>query len=519
MKGYGYIDEATQIRGPATLFGYVTIGQVVDTNDPQQMGRVRALCPVFGDNEDMLLENLPWATYVSPFAGSNEVGSRGRGDDETSGRVAYGMFNVPKVGSMVLVACIDGDPRFRVWMGCLHDQYLPHTLPHGRYTYKDVDEPSGPWSSEEEPIQPLYDQQTEAFTNTDTGVEARKSFEFRTRGADRTVAGLGDDFVENDESTISFISDDRDETVEELDGNSFEHTQGYDQSRINPDLIFEATGKNFDPQTYSWTTPGFHSIAMDDRADNCRVRFRTTHGQQIILDDTNERIYVSTASGKGWFEIDEKGNLDVYVSRNISYHAEQDINFTAGGAFRVTADQIHLAAENEFRIHSKGSLYLNSDNDMYVEAKTNLHTKVGSSLYIKTEFETHLTAFDVYLTAENNFNIDAGTEGFFTTGSTLHFNASGDIIQSGNQIFFNGPPAQPATPADFVKVSTDFKESWLTSRVPDHEPWARVMTDPIKTDQDLNNTHDDAEEYSYNDSNVGRVERGIDLNRNPRWHR
>ena len=37
----------------------ITIGVVVDTNDPQQMGRVRVVCPMWGDNYHSPVEDLP----------------------------------------------------------------------------------------------------------------------------------------------------------------------------------------------------------------------------------------------------------------------------------------------------------------------------------------------------------------------------------------------------------------------------------------------------------------------------
>ena len=58
-------------------FDNLTIGVVVDTNDPQQMGRLRVLCPTLGDTEDQNLGVIPWAMYVSPLAGANSIGTRG----------------------------------------------------------------------------------------------------------------------------------------------------------------------------------------------------------------------------------------------------------------------------------------------------------------------------------------------------------------------------------------------------------------------------------------------------------
>ena len=143
-------------------------------------------------------------------------------------------------------------------------------------------------------------------------------------------------------------------------GGEYLNTQGYHQSRIAGKVVDAITDDVvYDPQTYSWTTPGFHSLSMQDNAENCRIRFRTTHGHQIIMDDTNERIYISTAGGKAWIEMDEAGNIDMYAERNISMHAGKDINFAADGVFRVqAAEGIHMSTEAEMRIHTKTDLHI-----------------------------------------------------------------------------------------------------------------------------------------------------------------
>ena len=161
---YDYVNPSQEFTG-------VTVGQVVDTNDPQQMGRVRALCPSLGDDPDEEnFEDIPWASYASPFGGSisNSTFTRGpdeESDNETDGHVAYGMWSIPKEGATVLIMCLDGNPLYRVWLGCLYGQSLNHTLPHGRYSHDFVGsgKPDGPFATSDEPIQPLYKNLTEAF--------------------------------------------------------------------------------------------------------------------------------------------------------------------------------------------------------------------------------------------------------------------------------------------------------------------------------------------------------------------
>ena len=469
-----YIDEATKIRDPNGEFAFITIGEVIDTNDPQQMGRVRVMCPLLGDNGDDIVSNVPWATYVSPLGGTTTSPSRGRKDDVTPGQIAYGMFNVPKVGSNVLIACIDADPRFRVWLGCVHDQFLTHTMPHGRYSYKTENTPEGPFSSSEDKIQPLYDSQTEAFSGG--AAEARKSHEFRTRAADVSVSGLGDEFVNTQESNISLMSDDVE--VDYEDG-KYSNTQGYQKSRVEKGTSSNTGDVIYDPQTYSWTTPGFHGLSMSDAAEHCRIRIRTTHGHQIIMDDTNERIYISTAGGKTWIEMDEVGNVDIYGERNISVHAEKDINFVAGGKFSVEAEEgIHLSTGGEARISAFTGVHLQSDDTVKIK---------GATMFIESD--------DVVdIKAAGNFIADGGG-----TASLL---AGGNVLLTGSQVHFNGPPAPAA--AGTAGIETPLP----ASRKPEHEPWARTMI-----------LEDGTPELTYDSADVGRKENGVDLGRNPKWHR
>ena len=500
------IDEATRIRNPDGEFTFITIGEVVDTNDPQQMGRLRVACPLLGDSGDDVVSDIPWATYVSPLGGTATSPSRGRGGDVTAGQIAYGMFNVPKVGSNVLVACIDADPRFRVWLGCVHDQFLTHTMPHGRYSYKTANKPEGPFSSSEDKIQPLYDSQTAAFTNPDGGVEPRMSHEFRTRAADVGVAGLDDELVNIEESNISLLSDDVDEEYGvNPAGGKYSNTQGYQKSRVEDGESSNTGGIIYDPQTYSWTTPGFHSLSMQDNAENCRIRFRTTHGHQIIMDDTNERIYISTAGGKTWIEMDEVGNIDIYGERNISVHAKKDINYTADESFRVNAKNIHFNADEDIRIQSKGGtgIGIKSVSDIHIQSDANIHIKSGVSLFLSSDDSVH---------------IDATESGLFTASfGALNLSSTGDnVLVTGTEVHLNGPPAAAADTAE----DGANKNTYATSRIPQHEPWARTMTDPTVTDNDdTTNTVVDSAELPYDSDDVGRKERDEPITRNPLWHR
>jgi hypothetical protein len=445
----------------------IAIGTIVDTNDPLQWGRVRIVVPAWGDSWNHDVESMPWAMFVSPLAGETNVGTRGAGINETTGGVAYGMWGIPKVGAQVAVMSLDEDHQQRLYIGCVFDPYINHTLPHGRWTFDDhpaLDaakspaKPYGPFSSADQLIQPLAGNLLKAF-----GQQAGCR-EWQTRAADYQVSRLD---VSQLQYTESKTQDDS--SVDSGDG--WKNTQGYQLSRLDPHAESSLTDKNYDSQTYSWTTPGFHSISMDDRFENCRMRFRTPSGHQILLDDTNERIYIGTAGGNNWVEMDQAGNIDIFTTNKVNIHASKEINMTSDKTIRMYAKEgIHMSSEDEIRIHA--------EKDIHVDTKTKMHIKAADDINIKTGANLMLTA-----------------------GATTNINSAGTFLMTAPDIFKNGPTAKKA---DNPKIA------FFTNRVPTHEPFQRCMTAG-------DTTH--APEFPYDDDRNNKSEYGKEIPRGIYWRR
>lgn len=443
----------------------MTVGTVVDTNDPQQMGRLRVSCPKWGDTNETLIANIPWAVYVSPFGGILTRGTRGPEEATTSGPVAYGMWAIPKVGSTVVCMLIDGDPNHRAWIGSIPANHMVHTMPMGRFLDGGT---TGPVSSTEQPIEPLASNMSEAFAGD------KSSYEWQTRAAENQVGSISPTIIDK---VASSRADDR---------SSVSRT-GYQQSRIRGDLE-----SNYDPQIYSITSPGMHSFVMDDSLKNGKIRIRSTSGNQIILDDTNERIYISTAEGKSWIEIDRAGNIDIHSDRRVSMRAAKGFNFTTEGSFRVSANSIHLNAAEDVRIGAGGKFAAYSTDTMVLETENEFHVTSGSHMFL--------------------------------TSSTLDVASSGQIAMDGSIIELN---SGLATTADSVAMQS--AHAYVTSRVPVHEPWGRISNNPSQTDNDasqtlaslvFNMTKDSSIlELPYTSGNANKVDLGDDLGRNDNWRR
>jgi len=346
-------------------------GVVMDTNDPQQMGRLKLWVPAL-DGDLYNIEDLPWATYSSPMAGQTRDYPAGPSGAVTHGFHSYGLWAVPKAGALCVVGFLYGDANKRVYMGS-------YFRDHGNRS----DLGNTPLSDTLDPVEPQNTNLTAQFRGQLTASEAR------TRGAyERSVA--------------------QDKT--DKDG-----TEGYQTDLIEPkDKKGNAL---YDPQTYVLTTPGRHSLIFQDNPVTGRVRVKTAAGHQIILDDANERIYVSTARGASWFEMDQDGRIHVYGADSIS--------FSTGGDFNVTA---------------VGDFNINAGGDVNIQA--------GASMKVAACSDMNISGAGVNLESTSGFNVLA----------------AGDLLATAPNIHLNGPGA----------ASADCPEP--PGVIPTHEPWTRDAT-------------------------------------------
>lgn len=414
----------------------LTTGTIVDTNDPTNQGRLRIMVPRYGDKLNMPLDDIPWAIYSSPTMGTRAIGTRGPGAQVSEGEVAYGFFSPPIVGATALVDCIDGDTNLRVFKGCIPRMFTTHTMPHGRWIHEPhpaLPDKLGPLTSREQPIQPLFDNIQEAFGEG-------TSIEKVTRAADYSIGRVT---VDQLSMTVSSVADDFN-----YESDNWTQTNGYGISRIDPFAPTTMTDKNYDNQIAAWTTPGFHSISMDDRQENCRVRIRTTAGKQILLDDTNERIYIATAKGACYIEIDEAGIIDQFVVGDWNLHS----------------GTVNVYADDDINLHAGGDINMSAGGAIRMRANAGMHVSSGSVLNISTDAE-------IGISSGAGLNIRSGDVLNITSGSNLNLLASGgSIYGTGETINLNGGQSAEAASESQAEQAT------LPTRIPQHEPWPRTYT-------------------------------------------
>lgn len=534
-----YVEDARRasIAHAETTMAQLNIvsGTVVDNDDPQQNERLRVVCPVLGDDTNpktMNLTNIPWARKCSILAGVLSQGFSGV-SSRVTGQVSYGWAGVPKVGAEVIIAIIDGDPSSRVWLGCVTQRGSTSALPHGRYV-SDGGYPEGPVTTDGEPINPLYKSLEQSFSGP-YGAK-KESFEWFSRACDYSAgAHVGESKLDKQPTDDSV-----NKTIVEGDGNKIEYTQGYGKDRVGqqPEVVNDPN-KSSDPQVYGLTTPGQHALSFDDRAENCRIRLRTTTGHQVLLDDTNERIYISTTKGNNWVEMDSCGNVDLFSSMRVSLHAAKDVNITAGESIRMSAKDFHLRTSNETRIFSHKDIHIRTNDNLRVnvtkDAKIEVHQNLDLTVTrdVKFKFDAKfdtLVASDIKLTSQKAIHTKANDTIYQTAGKNFEVNAAVNIVHTATKIYDNsGSASAKLADAAEAAILSDALAAYHTNRIPYREPWPRVMTDKEISDNDgetgaspidfTSGKLGTMEFKDYNDPNIGQADWGTSLKRNSKWHR
>jgi phage gp45-like len=372
---------------------FIYEGFVMRTDDPMQNGRLKVWVPAI-DGEYYDIDMLPWAEYASPFGGVTNDFPAGRNSSTNSGPVAYGFFAIPKMNAQVFVFFLNGEPSRRVWFASMVGYQRNRSLPAGRNISADG-KTIGPLTDSEQPLQPAHDN-----LNAQFGGKLSDPLAQQLGAYERQVAQA------------------------KTDKNGKE---GYAPGMADNSYL--------DPQTYSLTTPGHHAIIMTDNYDTCRVRIKSCGGNQVILDDSNGRVYISSALGNSWIELSESGEIMIYGGKNISMRAQGDMNFSADG-------NINMQAGKSVNIIS------GSDTNISSGANVNIGANGGSTIL--------QACANIDLTGNQNIRILANNE--------VGITGSSGVLMSGAEVHLNGPePEQPSCAGQATSPTL----------IPTHEPFTR----------------------------------------------
>jgi hypothetical protein len=458
------------------------IGIVKWNSDPTRSGRLQVYVPALGGSDPE--DSAHWYTvsYASPFRGKTQgkVDSFGQyiqaqvnldsGPDEENSFQSYGMWFVPPdLGVRVLCLFLDGDPAQGYWFACLNDSFDSHMTPgigsadSGVYVWdpnelkthqklRDYIELSSKEIPSRLPVsEAIFSDQVDQNGKPNVDIDSVKKLPHVYQSLTLGKQGLAFDFVRGCVSSSSLR-----ESPSQVFGIS---TPGrlWNMSDQKKSQEFLASGTETDLLKNFRT--GGHQLVMDDGTTEGLdqfIRIRTTRGNMILLDDTNEQIYIVNAAGTAWIEMTPSGRIDIFTENDFSVRSKGDINFHT---------------EKDFNLHVRGKIQVRSEQTTTLESVGDLtmRSESASTLYSKGKQELGTSsAQNLYSSAGTS--IRTGGD-LVLKGSTIYLNTkSGNIVNEPTAIKQKKHPKTQPEPGKKTWWMRDDFES-IVSRAPEHEPW------------------------------------------------
>lgn len=347
-----------QADNSAKKYYGIYIGVVLSADDEYRDGRIKVYIESLGSDASLQSTSGTYmCKWSSPFAGSTPITSMGKDIETYPDTVkSYGMWMVPPdTGNRVLVAFGDGNPNNGYIIGCTFPDRLHYMVP-GMASGKSYGDPS---------IQVPLAEKNKIDEKTTHNDAIRPIAPYLAEGI--VKQGLINDPIRGVGSASSMR-----ENTSQVFG------------ILTPGPFKPGTSASSEGTDTNTHRMGGHQFIMDDNPGSRMIRLRTAGGTQLLLDDTTGSIYMINKSGKGWFEIDQLGNINFY-------------------------------AEGSVNIRSKGNLNLRSDYNVNIEAGHNVNIRAAGDNIAGT-----------YVGPNPMANLGGPALG---TGGSINFDAAADIKQ------------------------------------------------------------------------------------------
>lgn len=434
------------------------IGIVKENRDPLMTGRLQIWIPEFGGIET---DPKYWRTvnYASPFLGAtyqDPLAQESPGPNATDKnsyktvRHTYGMwYNVPDLENWVLCTFVGGDPARGYWFACVPNQVGHYMVPGLAATDKlaDVEDPQ--LKKIVEPGQPY------------------PVVEFNEYGQNVNWSDIDSNKKPVHEKQLKIL-------VEQgLDRKRLTGTRGIITSssqRETPAGVFGVSTPGRPAGTYPdqnapsaqrriRTRQGGHTFVMDDgdkEGKNNLTRWRSAGGHQILMDDSENILYIINASGTTYIEMSKAGHLNVYSSNSINFRTKAEFN-------------IH--ADSNMNVNVGGNFNLNVKGQMNLQAATITGKGVkGVTLYggsLKLGSDGRL---DLYTSGGGSFTASTG---LMMTGKIVGLNSgAGPTVTKPRDISLKSS-ADTKKDSNGQWTVEEGKIKSVATIVPTHEPWSR----------------------------------------------
>lgn len=478
------------------------IGVIKNNLDPARMGRLQVWIPDLGGDEN---EPSNWYTvsYASPFLGATR-GVRGSPDTDNFGieQQTYGFWAVPPdIDNLVLITFVMGDASRGFWFACIPNTPGQHMLPaiarpvDNSKVIVNEDFVGRVDTSSYLPVTELnYDS---------PGVDNDPNFITRERLIHSFQANVViNQGLDTDSSRGTITSSSQRDTPSRVFGISTPGRTFPDETDI-PDFQNLINSGKLKVETFQakWITrKGGHTFVMDDGdafGKNNLTRLRTAGGHQLLMNDTDNILYIINKDGSSYVELAADGSVHVFGQGNVNIRAATNLNMHADGNVNINAgDTLNMYAG--LTINSQTKAHLVTADTIYNLNSGVLGIKAGGSMTVKSISGSWETSGLISFTSSTGtwktsgeLSLYSGTGGWKTTAGDLKFYADGNKIYLNTAGQIPTAPKAPETPltnAPFKfyrqkdAVFSNVTKRWVTTDrqfesiaplTPTHEPWSR----------------------------------------------
>lgn len=322
----------------------IYMGMVKNNIDPARRGRLQVFIPDLGGVED---DPATWRTvaYAGPFQGSTGFAKSPPANKWLQTVHTYGMwFSSPDINNYVLCTFLSGDPARGFWFACVGVPISHYMIPGVIGAIKPAYADDIPDSNDNIPGDqyPVVE-----YNETKSDNNAFEKFPFNKKPVHKLQWKILYDQQGLEMDTIRGAN------------TSTSH-------RESPSTVFgiSTPGRPFPDKT--GTTPdakqinareGGHSFVMDDGdldGIDQHFRLRSAGGHQLMMNDTEEIIYIINSAGTSWLEFAADGKIHIYAEDSVNLRTKKDLNLHSDVNMNIHSDDtISIYAKNAIKLETK----------------------------------------------------------------------------------------------------------------------------------------------------------------------
>lgn len=449
-------------RDKSNLINHPVLGIVKDNIDPTHNGRIRVYVSNYGGQDPDKDTNWIWVNYLSPWFGGITPKKDTKNPDSSKygefvgNPISYGMWaSAPDIGTTVICIFIDGKRDQGYYIGSppiagIH-QMVP-AMGSAKFVVPNSTEATTYGGAKLLPTSEV-NINDKAIRNS-TAIYAEPKPVHSYQAAILNQQGLIRDSLRG---TISSSS--QRETPSRVFGISTPGGSIYEGGYTN-NTIKQAIKTADISKVQLAGRVGGHSIVLDDGTIDGQdqlMRFRTSAGHTIMMNDTGQNIFIIHSNGQSWVELGKEGTIDIWSSNSfnvrtlgdINLHADRDVNIHAGRNLNMFG--------NSIKVESDTSMSVKTNTDYSAQHGGKYSMNAGATMSLKSGGNAGFNSGGVNFINGSFINLNTGVGPAPDTVDPITKNNHKDTIYS-QQVGWTTPGPNPL-------VS-------ITSRATTHQPYA-----------------------------------------------